>query len=65
MKPCYYCNGRKFKYLSGKDLRTIVQCEKCGNEIKTPHLTLDSARGFWNMKMAVLKKNEKKNTAAG
>jgi len=63
MKPCYYCNGRKFQYIRDDDLKISIRCEKCGGEIKTPYLTLDSARGYWNMKMATLEKNNKQEAA--
>ena len=67
MKPCFYCKGRKFKYIRGEDMKITIKCEKCGGEIITPHLTIDSARGFWNMKMAALEHaaKQKREAAAG
>lgn len=51
MKPCFYCNGRKQTLIP--DVRGfIVKCEKCGAEIQTPNMTIDNARGYWNMKMS-------------
>lgn len=41
----------------------IVKCEKCGAEIQTPNMTIDNARGYWNMKMSVLERTEKKAAA--
>ena len=55
MKPCYYCKGRKTKLLEING-RMAVKCEKCGAEIVTPYITVDSARGYWNTKMAALER---------
>jgi len=48
-------------------MKITVKCDKCGGEISTPHLTIDSARGYWNMKMAALEHaaKQKKEAAAG
>lgn len=64
MKPCFYCAGRKFRYLRDEDHRITVKCEKCGSEIKTPNITEDSARGYWNTKQAALAHAAKKNEDA-
>ena len=62
MKPCFYCNGRKQTLIP--DVRGfIVKCEKCGAEIQTPNMTIDNARGYWNMKMSDLERTEKKAAA--
>ena len=52
VKNCFYCGGRKVKYVRDSELRVTVQCVKCGAEVKTPYITEDSARGYWNMKQA-------------
>lgn len=66
MKPCFFCAGRKFRLIRDNTLKVTVKCEKCGAEVKTPYLTEDSARGYWNMKTAELEKAaNKKQAAAG
>lgn len=65
MKNCYYCNGKKVRYLRDLELKITIRCEKCGAEIATPYMTEDSARGYWNMKQAALERvNKHKKEAA-
>lgn len=63
MKPCFYCKGRKTKLIDN-GIALIVKCEKCGIEVRTPHLTVDSARGYWNTKMASLERKAKSTVTA-
>ena len=56
MKNCFYCGSRKFRYLRDAELKVTVKCKKCGAEVRTPYLTEDSARGYWNMKQASLER---------
>lgn len=65
VKNCYYCNGKKVRYLRDLELKITIRCEKCGAEIATPYMTEDSARGYWNMKQAALERaNKHKKEAA-
>lgn len=61
MKSCFYCGGKKVKYRRDESLKVTVVCEKCGAEVKTPCVTEDSARGFWNMEQAKFEKSSKKD----
>ena len=61
MKSCFYCGSKKVKYRRDESLKVTVVCEKCGAEVKTPYVTEDSARGFWNMEQAKFEKSSKKD----
>lgn len=60
MKSCFHCNGRKMKFDRDNELRITVRCEKCGAEVKTPCFTVDSAKGYWNMKQHAFEHQAKK-----
>lgn len=64
MKPCYYCSGRKVQQIRDEDMLITCRCIKCGNEVRTPYRTSESAIGCWNTKMADLEKAAKKREAA-
>lgn len=64
MKSCFYCGGRKVDYIRNTDLSITMKCKKCGAAIMTPNLTIDSARGCWNTKMAELERSARKKEAA-
>ena len=65
MKSCAVCNGRKIIFRHERDtLKIIVECSKCGQVLRTPYITLDSARGAWNTKQAELERTIKGKEAA-
>lgn len=47
------------KYNRDATMKVTVICASCGTRVETPHMTEDSARGYWNMKMADLEKKKK------
>lgn len=54
MKSCFYCKGRKVRYIRDDMMRITVKCEKCGAEVRTASLTTDNAVGCWNTEQARL-----------
>ena len=62
MKNCAKCNGRTINFYRDKELRVIVRCEKCGFQVHTPYITIDSALGTWNTKQAEIERENKNKT---
>lgn len=60
MKSCAVCKGKTVRLYRDTDtLKIIVECAKCGQVLRTPYITVDSAQGAWNTKQAELEKEMK------